>query len=209
MNYTLAYRIGFHPWEDAAGDKPFVDRFTELLDAEEQRRQAPFGPALDLGTGSGIWGTRLARRGWDVTGVDNVERALTRARERVLDESVHMRLVNGDVTDLRRSDVGTGYRLLLDTGTFHGLRTAERLAMGRQVDAVAADDATLFLLVWPRRWRPLIRGADRDDVRAAFPGWTITDIVPSYFSLPAVLERVLRPDEHWYRLRRDEAVATG
>jgi SAM-dependent methyltransferase len=202
MNYAFAYRIGFHPWEDAAGDTPFVDRFSELLDAEEQGRQPPFGPALDLGTGSGIWGVALARRGWDVTGVDNVEHALRRARKRVLGEGVRMRLVNGDVTNLTGSDVGTGYQLLLDTGTFHGLRTADRLAMGREIDAAAASDATLLLLVWPRRRRPLILGADRDDVQAAFPNWTITDVVPSYFSLPAVLERILRPDEQWYRLRR-------
>lgn len=205
MNYAVAYRIGFHPWEDAAGDEPFVDRFVELLDSEERQRQPPFGPALDLGTGSGVWGVELAKRGWDVTGVDNVERALDRARQRIRTEHVHMRLLNGDVTDLTGCDVGSGYRLLLDTGTFHGLKPAQRTAMGRQISAVAARDATLLLLVWPRRRRPLIRGADRDDVQAAFPEWTITDVVPSQFSLPAILEAVLRPDEHWYRLRRHDA----
>jgi hypothetical protein len=33
------------------------------------------------------------------------------------------------------------FRLVLDTGTFHGLTDAEREAMGREVNAVAADDA--------------------------------------------------------------------
>jgi hypothetical protein len=27
-------------------------------------------------------------------------------------------------------------------------------------------------------------------------------VEPSYFSLPKPLQLVLRPDEHWYRLRR-------
>lgn len=202
MNYALAYRIGFHPWEDAAGEEPFVNRLSELLDREEHGRERPYGAALDLGTGSGIWGIELARRGWDVTGIDNVERALGRARERVRDADVTVRLVRGDVTDLAGAGVGSGYRLLLDTGTFHGLKDAERVAMGRHVSTAASSDATLFLLVWPRRRRPLIRGADRRDVEAAFPDWTITDIVPSHFAVPAVLEWILRPDEHWYRLRR-------
>jgi SAM-dependent methyltransferase len=43
----------------------------------------PHGRALDLGTGSGIWGIELARRGWEVTGVNHVEKALRRARERI------------------------------------------------------------------------------------------------------------------------------
>lgn len=32
MNYRFAYAIGFHPWEDAATDAPFVDRISELFD---------------------------------------------------------------------------------------------------------------------------------------------------------------------------------
>jgi hypothetical protein len=48
----------------------------------------------------------------------------------------------------------------------------------------------------------LIRGADRSEVEAAFPAWEITDVGPSYFSLPKLLEVVLRPNEEWYRLRR-------
>lgn len=202
MNYRLAYAVGFHPWEDAAEDPPFVDRFRELLDKEEAGNTAPFGSALDLGTGSAIWSIELARRGWQVTGVDNVERALERGRERVRDANVEMQLVHGDVTDLQRSNVGTNFRLLLDTGTFHGLTDDDRMAMGKQVTAVAAPDATLYLLVWPRRRRPLIRGVNRDEVEAAFPGWEITDMVPSFFKPPRVLRWILRPDEHWYRLRR-------
>ena len=60
----------------------------------------------------------------------------------------------------------------------------------------------MLLLVWPRRIRPLIRGADRTEVEAAFPQWEIADVEPSFFSLPKPLEMLLRPDEHWYRLRR-------
>ena len=48
----------------------------------------------------------------------------------------------------------------------------------------------------------MIRGAYRSEVKAAFPGWEITDVEPSYFSLPKLLEVILRPDEKWYRLRR-------
>ena len=202
MNYELAYRIGFHPWEDAEHEPAFVETFSELLDREEADLTRPFGRALDLGTGSGIWGIRLAERGWQVTGVDVVEKALRRARERVAEAGTDMSVVQGDVTALRAAGIGSGFRLLLDTGTFHGLTTGQREAMAREVSAVAAPDATLLMLVWPRRRRPLIRGADRHEVEAAFPGWTVLGIEPSHFEVPKPLELLLRPDEHWYRLRR-------
>jgi hypothetical protein len=47
MNYRFAYSIGFHPWEDAANDPPFVDKLDELIGREESGRSAPFGTALD------------------------------------------------------------------------------------------------------------------------------------------------------------------
>jgi methylase of polypeptide subunit release factors len=121
MNYELAYRVGFHPWEDAEDQSTFTRRIAELFDREESGREPPYGRALDLGTGSGIWGTELARRGWQVTGIEIVEKALGRARHRAQRAGVDMRLVHGDVTALREADIGSGFQLVLDTGTFHGL----------------------------------------------------------------------------------------
>lgn len=202
MNYRFAYSIGFHPWEDAANDPTFVSKFHELIDREERDLSPPFGAALDLGTGSGIWGIELAKRGWQVTGIDMVERALKRARARVEGAGVEMQLVKGDVTALRDAGIGPGFRLVLDTGTFHDFDAARQQAAGGEIDAIAAPDAAVLLLVWPRRARPLIRGATRDEIEAAFPGWRITHVEASHFRLPRIMEMILRPDEHWYRLCR-------
>jgi SAM-dependent methyltransferase len=201
MNWRFAYAIGFHPWEDT--DPPFARKISELFDREEKGRVPPYGLALDLGTGSGIWGIELAKRGWQVTGIDIVEKALRRAQDRVLKAGVGMELVRGDVTALRAAGIRSGFRLVLDSGTFHDLNRAQRDAMGAEVSAVAAPDATVLLLVWPKRRRPLIRGASRSEVEAAFPGWRVTDVEPSHFRLPKVLDLLLKPDEHWYRLRRE------
>jgi SAM-dependent methyltransferase len=201
MNWRFAYAIGFHPWEET--DPPFVRKISQLFDREQEGRQPPYGLALDLGTGSGIWGLELAKRGWQVTGIDIVDKALRRARDRIQEAGVDMRLVRGDVTALRAAGVGSGFRLVLDTGTFHDLNHSQRDAMGREVSAIAAADATVLLLVWPKRRRPLIMGASRGEVEAAFPGWRVTDVEPSHFRPPKVLELLLKPDEHWYRLRRE------
>lgn len=200
MNWKFSYAIGFHPWEDT--DQAFFQSLSSLLELEEQGREPPYGRALDIGTGSAIWGIELAKRGWEVTGVDVVEKALERGRERVRAAGVQMELVLGDVTRLSKAEVGSGFRLILDTGTFHDLDTEQQQGMARSVDALATEDATVILLCWPRRIRPLIRGVKQEEIEAAFAGWQITDVKPSFFKLPTPLEWVLRPDEHWYRLRR-------
>lgn len=202
MNYRIAYSFGFHPWEDAAVDPPFVAKITELFEREEEGRQPPYGSVLDIGTGSAIWGVELAKRGWQVTGIDIVDKALCRGRERASTAGVDMNFVQGDVTKLEHADIGAGFRLVLDSGTFHDFDEARQKAMGRGITAVAAPDATLLLLVWPKRRRPLIRGASREEIERAFPEWEITHVEPSHFRLPKPMQWLLRPDEHWYRLRR-------
>jgi len=200
--YRLFYRLGFHPWEDLAEHPPFADKLTELFEREEGGREPPYGPALDLGCGSAVWGVKLAERGWQVTGIDLVEKSLERARERVQETGVEMRVLQGDVTDLRNTNVGTGFRLVLDTGTFHGLNAAQRAAMGREVSAIAAEDATVLLDVFaPRRRGPLPRGASQTDVEAAFSDWEITDIEIADTD-PDPIARLFRFDERFYRLRR-------
>jgi hypothetical protein len=91
---------------------------------------------------------------------------------------------------------------VLDTGTFHGLSDAHRQAMGREVSAVAASDATVLLDVFaPRRRGPLPRGASRAEVEAAFPDWKLTDVEVADAE-PDTIAKLFKFDEHWYRLRR-------
>jgi SAM-dependent methyltransferase len=202
--YRIAYRIGFTPWEEPE-DSSFVKKTLELIGREESGREPPYGQALDLGTGSGVWAVKLAERGWQVSAVDNVDKALDNARERARKSAVDVRFVKGDLTRLRESDVGSGFRLLVDNGAFHSLRRgAEREAMGREVSAVAADDATLLLVAWePRRRGPFPRGASRGEIEAAFPDWKVTDVQPSGLQPPKPIELLMKPNEHWYRLQRD------
>ena len=107
------------------------------------------------------------------------------------------------MTALRQADVGCAFRLVLDTGTFHGLGDVQRQAMGREVSAIAAPDATVLLDCFaPLRRGPLPRGASRAAVEAAFPGWDVTDVEVADTE-PDALARLFKFDERFYRLRRN------
>lgn len=199
--YTVAYAVGFHPWEDLADHAPFNDTLSALI-AKEEEGDPPYGKALDVGSGSAVWGVRLAERGWDITGVELIRRAVRRARKRIRHAGVDMRIIRANVTKPLAATVGTGFRLVLDTGTFHGLTGAQQRAMGREITNVANEDATVLLDVFaPGRRGPLPRGATQADIEAAFPDWKITDVVAADTE-PDTIALKLNFDEHWYRLRR-------
>ena len=155
--YKLLYGVGVTPWEQMP-ELPVSEQVAALLDSEAAGGEPLPARALDLGCGSGVWAVELAKRGWHVTGVDAVPKAIRRARQRAQEAGVEVRFIEGDVTALRGADVGFGFRLVLDFGTAHGLKPEELKALGREVSAVAAADATLLMYATApgRRW-PLPR----------------------------------------------------
>jgi SAM-dependent methyltransferase len=77
MRYTLAYRLGFTPWERYG--RAAAESIGALLDREEAERSRPLGRAIDLGCGRGGHTAELARRGWQAAGIDNIPRAIDAA----------------------------------------------------------------------------------------------------------------------------------
>jgi SAM-dependent methyltransferase len=197
--YKLLYQVGFMPWERMP-TLPVARQVSALLDREQAAREPLYGAALDLGCGGGLWSIELARRGWEVTGVDIVPKALSTARARIRKAGVEVRLVQADVTALRAAGVGSGFRLVLDFGTVHGLSPAQRETAGQEVSAIVADDATLLMYATkPGHRGPLPRGASRAEIEAAYPGWRVIDEEPFDSSgLPAAFKRA---EPRWYRLR--------
>jgi len=200
--YKFAYRVGFTPWEGADLERPVVEQIASMFDREESERRPPYGQALDLGCGTGPHAVALASRGWQVTGIDIVPKAVQAASARARDASVEVRFVQGDVTALRAAGVGSGFRLVLDFGVVHGLKERMREAVGREVNAVAAQKATLLMFTFaPGRRGPIAHGMSREDIEAAFPGWEVTDEEAYAGDIPHP-PFVTKFDPRWYRLRR-------
>jgi SAM-dependent methyltransferase len=199
--YTVAYWLGMTPWEHAAAHPPAARHILALFEREEQGHEPPYGRALDLGCGRGHWTVTLAQRGWQVTGVELVPKAVHAARARASAAGVEVQIVQGDVTALRDAGVGSGFRLVFDFGTVHGLTRHQRLAVGREVSEVAADEATVLMLAWaPGHRGPLPRGASREELEEAFAGWTVTDDEP--FDVTGLPRPLRSANPRIYRLRR-------
>lgn len=198
--YDIAYRLGVKPWERAGREA--TAQFNALLD-REQEGEPPFGRAVDIGCGTGDHAVNLAQRGWDVTGVDVVPRALEAARAKATAAAVNVRFVHADATAMAER-VGGGYRFLLDVGCFHGLKPGLRPVYARQVNAVSEPGATMLMLAFQPGRRPpvpLPRGASREEIEATFTGWTVIgDDAAETSGMPAPLKRTA---PRFFRLRRD------
>ena len=198
--YTLAYAVGFTPWEKASTHRPAAEQVTALFDREQDERTRPYGRALDLGCGSGHWAVELALRGWQVTGIDLVPSALKAAQALAEEAGIKINFVEGDVTALRAAGIRPGFRFIWDFGTIHGLTKAEREAAGREITAVADSDATMLILAWAPGWRgPLPRGASRADIETAFPDWIVVE--ESEFDASGLPPPLRRVKPRCYRLR--------
>jgi len=197
--YKFQYLVGLTPWERMPS-LPIGDQALALLDGEESGRQPPYGRTLDLGCGTGYWSVRLAQRGWEVTGVDIVPKAVRIARKRARKAGVRVSFAEGSVTALKTAGIGSGFRLFLDFGVVHGLTPEQVRAVSHEVTAVATEDATLLMYAFsPGRRGPLPRGIGREEIEQAYSGWRIADEVA--FDLAGAPRFVQRAQPRFYCLR--------
>ena len=195
VGYRVMYAVGMTPWDQDETPQ-------ELAAVVEGEHALPPGRALDLGCGTGADAVYVAQRGWTVTGVDAVPRALRSARQRARAAGVDVTWAQGDVAALGTLDVQGPFDLVYDLGCFHGLRDDGRAGYAEGVTRLAAPGATLLLFVFaPGRRGPAPRGIDREEIEARFsPGWQIVD---AQRAVDVTLPRMLRnADPHWYRLER-------
>jgi SAM-dependent methyltransferase len=191
--YRVLYRLGITPWERDTVPTP-------LAELSAQYRSP--GRALDIGCGTGRDAVYLAGRGWAVTGVDSVPRALDAAKQRAHTSSVDVNWVRGDVTRLQTLGIGKDYELLVDRGCFHGLADSEREQYAEGVAAVAAPGARLLMFAFQPRSRGLgPRGITSDQVTHHLGrAWELVSGAPDTESHPPRWIGDAKPI--WYQLQR-------
>lgn len=189
--YQLMYRIGFTPWERAG--ELGSEQLWRLLDKEPRT-----GRALDLGCGTGRHTLELAGRGWEAMGIDNVRRALGKARRRPGAESVTF--LDGDVTRLADHVQGP-IPFFLDIGCFHGLTAEQRTALGSGATKVATGDASMLMMAFGKSKGPVLPGGvSQAEIEEAFLGWRIDHVEPA--SVDGMPKPIQATKPKFYRLVR-------
>ncbi len=187
--FRFFYRIGFTPWEGHAIGQALRD----LVEGTADTPALPTGSALDLGCGTGDCAVYLAQHGWKVTGVDYVAKPLEKARAKARAAGASVNFARADVTRLSQEGIGTGFQLIVDNGCIHNMSSADREAYAREVSAVAAPNARLYIAAFPPGGRFGVPGIERAEMERRFAaGWTLVstgdereldDKTPTYYYL--------------------------
>lgn len=185
--FTECYRSGHVPWDTGITPPEIVQIVAEL----------PPGRALDIGCGTGTTLRYLVDQGWEADGVDFVEQAIDRAREKLAPfPPERWRAL---VCDITRFDACAGlrppYDLAIDIGCGHGLYGEQRIQYARDVAARVRPGGT-FMLYAHQRHSEIDFGWMPDEVSALFAGlFSITwqqISIDTASGLPSA----------WYRLAR-------
>jgi SAM-dependent methyltransferase len=178
------YASGEHRWWHLSSASP------ELIEALDSGWLHRPGRVLDLGCGLGSETAYLAELGFDACGVDISRAALAGARE------LHpgLELVRADVRALPFADATCDF--LLDRGTFHYLKPADRARYAREARRVLRPNGR-FLLRACLRSRGSRNAMSEEAITDAFEGWrmvsTIRADIPSDTRLmPALVVRMER-----------------
>ncbi len=163
LNYHTGVRVSQSQFRALYGraktpsDLPWASEEPRDLLVEIARARERPGRALDVGCGTGMYSVWLARQGWQVTGIDFIDRALEMARERSQAAGAEIQFEKRDVLAPQPSEP---FDLVVDVGCLHNFgRADERAAYRANLVSWLAPGSDYYLGHFERRhvldWRPI------------------------------------------------------
>jgi SAM-dependent methyltransferase len=134
--FELQYLLQKTPW-DTGVSPPELLGYLDTI---------PPGRAIDLGCGTGTNALTIAHYGWDVTGIDISTRAIRSAQRKLKSTGLHVRFLQGDVTQLK--GVNGDFDLVLDIGCFHSLTPPSRKRYAENLRKILRPGGTFLLYTW-------------------------------------------------------------
>jgi len=192
-----------YQWASSWNELPWAHDEPTLFLAEICQRREP-GAALDIGCGAGTDSVYLARRGWDVTSLDFMPKALEFTQQRAADAGVVVTPVEADITAW---EPPRRYDLVLDHGLLHNMDPVRYPAYRQRVMDALAEDGDFVLL----HWHPLYPGQPNGEVgptrvsRADINAFFAPDLQERFFAaeefedLPAMVGGGMRQAYYWFR----------
>lgn len=135
------------------------------------------GAVLDAGCGTGENALFLANQGYEVTGIDAVEAAIRKAREKSRERRVPAVFLEWDA--LQISGLGKRFDTVIDCGLFHVFSDEERPLYVRELSSILVPGGTFRMLCFSEMgsgdWGP--RRVTQREIREAFDrGWKVDSI---------------------------------
>ena len=175
-----------------------------IVEAVEARAKP--GRALDLGCGTGVFSVWLAKKGYDVTGLDFVPRAIEMSRERAEAAGVQVNLVN---TDLLSWTAPGQFDVIVDSGCLHSLIGGNVCRYKEQLMRWLAPQGDYLLGHFGKRhlldWRPIgpKRRTREQLVRLFAPELEVVRHEQSETAVPLPIGPIVQGHAFWFR-RKDE-----
>lgn len=129
------------PWQNTQ-----ADYFTEVIESGKVKP----GLALDLGCGTGMKSIFLAKKGFDVIGIDISETAIDYARGNASNAKVKVEFITADATDLNFFK-NKRFDFILDWANLHGIPQAKRNKYVNGIVEHSKKDCKLLLRCFSKR----------------------------------------------------------
>jgi len=140
------------------------------------------GDVLDIGCGTGDNAIFMAERGYAVTGIDMVEKAIEIARANAAARGVKVDFQVGNALELDR--LGRTFDTVLDAGLFHAFNDEDRARYVDGLGHVVRHGGVYHMLVFSDREPPSQgpRRVTQPEIHAAFvEGWRVLEIRPARY----------------------------
>jgi cyclopropane fatty-acyl-phospholipid synthase-like methyltransferase len=140
------------------------------------------GAVLDAGCGTGENALFLANQGYEVTGIDAVEAAIRKAKEKSRERRVPAVFLEWDALEI--SGLGKRFETVIDCGLFHVFSDEERPLYVQELSSILVPGGTFRMLCFSEMesgdWGP--RRVTQLEIREAFDrGWKVDSIQEAHF----------------------------
>lgn len=192
-----------YEWVKGWQDLPWAHVEPTMFLAEICQMREP-GTALDIGCGAGADSVYLAGKGWDVTSLDFIPKALEFTQRRAEAAGVSITPVEADITTW---DPPQQFDIVLDHGLLHNMDPVRYPAYRECVMKALADDGNFVILHWHPRFPGQANGqvgptrVAREDIKAFFA----PELQERFFAreefedLPEMVGRGMSQAYYWFR----------